>query len=237
MLLAGGLVQRGYQCGMIWGAALAAGAQAYRRYGPGPQAETQAVIAAHGLVESFRASSKHVNCLDITGIQFKLSAKRRLFMQIAKFFIKGGPIFCFGLAARYARVAISEINSAYSIEHQTLTPPASCAAVLAQKVGATAMHTVMASGLAGGIGLSGGACGALGAAVWLAGLNDLQQGARDIGYDHPGALQALDRFVHSSGGKFNCCEIVGRMFKDPGDHAAFLRHGGCAELIQRLAAV
>ena len=38
--LAGGIMQHGYQCGMIWGAALAAGAQAYRLYGAGAQAET-----------------------------------------------------------------------------------------------------------------------------------------------------------------------------------------------------
>jgi hypothetical protein len=39
-------MQHGYQCGMIWGATLAAGAQAYRLLGPGPQAETAAIIAA-----------------------------------------------------------------------------------------------------------------------------------------------------------------------------------------------
>ena len=55
MPFAGGIMQHGYQCGMIWGAALAAGAQAYRLFGPGPQAEAMAVIAAQWLVESFRA--------------------------------------------------------------------------------------------------------------------------------------------------------------------------------------
>ena len=55
MPLAGGIMQHGYQCGMIWGATLAAGAQAYRLFGPGPQAETRAIIAAQRLVESFRA--------------------------------------------------------------------------------------------------------------------------------------------------------------------------------------
>ncbi len=38
MPLAGGIVGNGYQCGMIWGAALAAGAQAYRLLGTGPVA-------------------------------------------------------------------------------------------------------------------------------------------------------------------------------------------------------
>ena len=36
---AGGIMQYGYQCGMLWGAALAAGAQSYRLFGPGPKAE------------------------------------------------------------------------------------------------------------------------------------------------------------------------------------------------------
>ena len=68
MPLAGGIMQHGYQCGMIWGATLAAGAQAYRLFGPGPQAETAAIIAAQRLVESFRTRNKHINCLEITEI-------------------------------------------------------------------------------------------------------------------------------------------------------------------------
>ena len=66
--LAGGIMQHGYQCGMIWGVTLAAGAQAYRLLGPGPQAETGAIIAAQRLVESFRARNNNVNCLEITDI-------------------------------------------------------------------------------------------------------------------------------------------------------------------------
>jgi len=68
MPLAGGINQLGYQCGMLWGAALAAGAQAYRLFGSGPQAETAAIIAAQRLVESFRAQNKHIDCLEISGI-------------------------------------------------------------------------------------------------------------------------------------------------------------------------
>ena len=47
-------------------------------------------------------------------------------------------------------------------------------------MGVSEMHTVMAAGLAGGIGLSGGACGALGAAIWINGMNDSQEGAREF---------------------------------------------------------
>ncbi|MFC1893216.1 hypothetical protein ACFLYR_04160 [Chloroflexota bacterium] len=59
----GGIVNHGYQCGMLWGTALAAGAQAYRLFGPGSQAETAAIIATQRLVESFRACTNNINCL------------------------------------------------------------------------------------------------------------------------------------------------------------------------------
>src|SRR5512136_1228683 len=127
MPMAGGLIQ-GYQCGMLWGAALAAGAQAYRLWGPGPQAETGAVIASHKAVEAFRARTGEINC----------------------------------------------------------------AAMLAQKMGASELHTVMAAGLAGGIGLSGGACGALGAAIWLIGLKRVQGGTGKVEYNSPEASEAID---------------------------------------------
>ena len=59
MPLAGGIANLGYQCGMLWGAALAAGAQAYRLYGPGPQAETAAIIAPQRLMEVFQTHTKN----------------------------------------------------------------------------------------------------------------------------------------------------------------------------------
>jgi len=63
---AGGIKQHGYQCGMIWGATLAAGVQPFQLFGPGPQAEAKAIIAAQRLVESFRAGNNYINCYDIT---------------------------------------------------------------------------------------------------------------------------------------------------------------------------
>jgi hypothetical protein len=81
MPLAGGIMQHGYQCGMIWGAALAAGAQAHRLFGPGPRAEAKAIIVAQRLVESFRSLNKNVNCIDITGIDKSSSA-----MQMTVYF-------------------------------------------------------------------------------------------------------------------------------------------------------
>lgn len=155
MPFAGGIMQHGYQCGMIWGATLAAGAQAYRLFGANPHAETRAVIAAQRLIESFRALNNNMNCLEITDLD-KSSSTMKMIMY---FFIKGGAIGCFRMAARYAPVAYREINTAFSEKHiEAPSHPISCAALLAQKMGVSDMHTIMAAGFAGGIGLSGGAC-------------------------------------------------------------------------------
>jgi hypothetical protein len=164
---AGGIKQHGYQCGMVWGAALAAGAQAYQLYGSSPQAETKAVIAAQRIVESFRTQNNAIDCIDITDIDQSSST----WQMVVFFLLKGGSIGCFRMAAKYAPVALSEVNSALSDDNIEVPPaPVSCAAMLAQKMGASDLHTVMAAGLAGGIGLCGGACGALGAAIWIMGM-------------------------------------------------------------------
>jgi hypothetical protein len=217
---------------MIWGAALAAGAQAYRLFGPGPQAETGAVMAAQRLVESFRAQNNNINCLEITDLE-----KPSNMQVIIHFFIKGGAIGCFRMAARYAPAAFSEINTALSGEHiEAPNPPVSCAAMLAQKMGASEMHTVMAAGLAGGIGLCGGACGALGAAIWIMGMNSIKEGDGKIDFKNPKALDVIDRFMKCTGFKFECSKIVGRRFENIDDHAGYLRDGGCSEIIEVLAA-
>jgi hypothetical protein len=229
MPLAGGIMQHGYQCGMLWGVTLAAGAQAYRLLGPGPQAEAGAIIAAQRLVGSFSARNNHMNCLEITGIDKSSST-----MQMMTYFlIKGGTIRCFRRAARYAPEAFSEINTALSEEHiEAPSPPVSCSAMLAQKMGVSDMHTVMAAGFAGGIGLSGGACGALGAAIWIIGMKERVGG---LDFKNPRAVDAIDSFLKSSDSKFECSEIVGRRFENISDHAGYLRDGGCSEIIEVLA--
>ncbi len=232
MPLAGGIMQHGYQCGMIWGAALAAGAQAYRLLGPGPQAETKAIIAAQRLVESFRARNNSINCLEITNIDKSSSTMQ----MITYFLIKGGTIGCMRMAARYAPVAFSEINTALSEEHiEAPSPPVSCAAMLAQKMGVSDMHAVMAAGFAGGIGLCGGACGALGAAIWIIGMNSSKEGVGKIDFKNPKAIDAIDRFMKCTDSEFECSKIVGRRFENIGDHADYLRDGGCSKIIEVLA--
>jgi hypothetical protein len=229
-------MHHGYQCGMVWGAALAAGAQAYRLLGPGPQAETAAIVAAQRLVESFRARTKSIDCLDIT----EIDPKKRT--GLLKLILKGGPVTCVRMAVRYAPVARSDINAALSDGHiEAPSPPVSCAAMLAREMGASGMHTVMAAGFAGGIGLSGSACGALGAAIWIIGMNWLKGGVGDNVWKSQEVRSrigdTIDRFLRGPADfRFECSEIVGRRFENVGDHADYLRGAGCSEIIEVLAA-
>ncbi len=249
--LAGGLMH-GYQCGMVWGIALAAGAQAYRLYGAGPQAEVEAMAVTQEMVDVFRNMNKHINCRDITGID--LTSPN--WGMVLRFLVKTAPRgTCFGMAARTAKAAYRRIGAAFSGKPgKPLENPVSCAALLARKMGASDLHTVMASGFAGGVGLSGGGCGALGAAIWISGMSTLKEGtlkegtlkegtlkegtlkegALKIGLKDPKTTKLIEQFCRQTNQEFECSKITGRQFSSLEDHAGYIRQGGCEELIQVL---
>ena len=231
--LAGGIM-RGYQCGMVWGATLAAGARAYRTLGKGPQAEAGAILAAQGIVKSFHAQNKSVNCREITGFDMALATPWR----VARFLITSAPTgSCFGMAARYAKTAFNEINAAISAKYvESLPAPTSCSAMLAQKMGASDLHAVMATGFAGGIGLSGGACGALGTAIWIIGMDLLKKGDK-FAFQAQHASDAIEKFAKCTNHEFECSKIVGQKFESIQDHTSYLCEGGCRELLEVLATV
>jgi hypothetical protein len=234
--LAGGLMQNGYQCGMLWGAVLAAGAQVYQSFGSGTEAELQAIRTAQSLVEVFRLRNKHIDCSDITEMKWKGASTSGLAGQVLKFFLKGGPIVCFSMSANYARAAFNQINTALAEDPvEVPPPPVSCAALLAQKMGASDLHTMMVSGFAGGIGLRGGGCGALGAAIWMMGVNYSKANGGKPGFDNPLYSALLERYLESADYEFECSKIVGRKFDDVADHANYLRQGGCQKIIATLA--
>jgi hypothetical protein len=225
-------MQYGYQCGMIWGAALAAGAQAYQLFGPGPKAEVMAVIAAQRLVKSFRSLNNEIDCAEITNLDRSSSAMWMIF----HFLLKGGSISCFHRAFRYAKEALGEIDNSLSQDHLILPqPPVSCTAILAKKVGASDIQTVMVAGLAGGIGLSGSACGALGTAIWLIGINTLKEEGDKLAFKSPRAEDTIERFLKCSDYEFECSTIVGNTFGNVSDHAEHIHNQGCSKIIETLA--
>ncbi|WP_372650162.1 C-GCAxxG-C-C family (seleno)protein [Draconibacterium sp.] len=95
--LCGGILQEGHQCGMLWGAALAAGAEANRRTNDPSAATSLAISTARDLVDSFSRRKSSVNCRDITNCN-----QKSILGQI-KFFITGKPLNCARLIGRWHR--------------------------------------------------------------------------------------------------------------------------------------
>jgi hypothetical protein len=230
----GGIKQYGYQCGQIWGVSLGAGARVYQKIGDGAEAESRTLHASQKLVSVFRSISGEVNCHEITSLD-----KDSTNMDMVKYFLlKGGSIGCFRMASKYAPMAYDVIEESLKADVQASQNPISCTALLAKKSGAQAKHQTMVAGLAGGIGFSGEACGALGTAVWLKAmklLKDLPD--LDLWSDKEFGQwfeSTVEKFLAASDYEFECADIVGRKFKDVDDHSHHLREGGCSKIIDAL---
>ena len=232
MPLAGGVMGQGYQCGQLWGAALAAGARAYQLYGAGPRSEAAAVTGSQRLAEAFQSRYRSINCSDVTRLDWKNGQGK----QVLGFFLRGGPIRCFTMTADYSRVALDRLDSLFEdYREEAPASPVSCTAELARKVGASEMHVVMAAGLAGGIGLSGGACGALGAAFWLRELMRGDGGEGGFNLNSPEGNALIERYLETTDYEFECARVASRKFENAADHASYVRAGGCAYVIEALS--
>ena len=102
-------------------------------------------------------------------------------------------------------------------------------------MGASEQQITMAAGLAGGIGLSGGACGALGAAIWVTGMNSSRAQRGQLDYKDPAGLALMEKFIKATDCEFRCSEITGRKFENVEDHAAYSQENGCEKLLEILA--
>ena len=140
--LAGGILQQGYQCGMLWGASMAVGAEALRKNDNPDQATGLAILATQQLKDSFVHRTKSIECEDITQCDF---TNKKSFL---KYMLSGKFVNCFKLAGKWAPEALS------------------CASEMVRKMGGSEEEMLMVAGFAGGLGLSGSGCGALGAAIW-----------------------------------------------------------------------
>jgi hypothetical protein len=67
-------------------------------------------------------------------------------------------------------------------------------------------------------------------------MNRVKEGAGKVEYNSPEATEAIDRFLQSPDGEFECSKIVGRGFENVSDHACYLRDGGCSKIVEALAA-
>ena len=230
--LAGGIMQRGHQCGMLWGSTLAVGAESYRRHKNRDQAIGMAIMATQNLMESFLKRTNNANCREITGCDWKSP------LSIAKYFLNGRIFTCFNLAAKWAPEAIRAATEGLSRNQKDLPEqPISCASEVVKKMGAHDEEIVTVAGFAGGIGLSGNACGALGAAIWM---NNLAWCKKHPGKTPPffrnlSAKNILQAFDEATNAEILCHKIAGRYFKTIGEHTEFIKNNGCDKLINILA--
>ncbi len=232
--LAGGIMQKGKQCGMLWGATLAVGVEAYKRSKDHDEAIGLAVKASQHLVESFTKRSNTVNCRDITGCNLDSFYGMTKFML--KTTLKGmDNSTCFNLAEKWAPEAIEAAKKGLAHDLKNLPKQAiSCASEVAKKMGASDEEMVTVAGFAGGLGLSGNACGALSAAIWMQSLVWSKENPGKSAYKNKNAKKTLKIFMEETNEEMNCHKICGKHFKTIEEHTVFIKNGGCEKLITAL---
>lgn len=229
-LLAGGIVQQGYQCGLLWGAVFAVGAESFRRRPDRDRAVGTAIKAARHVNASFVARAGSSDCYDITSCEWKNK------LSIAKYMLTGKFLSCFKLADAWAPEAIRAAEEGLALDPSDLPArPLSCASEVVRLSGGSDAEMVMAAGLAGGIGLSGGGCGALAAAIWMNALSRIRDKTYKTSISDPAAERILRTFFEAAGSELDCRVIAKRSFTTVADHTEFIGAGGCAKLIQALA--
>jgi len=228
--LAGGIVQQGYQCGMLWGAAMGVGTESYRRFGDSDKAIGMSILATQHILKSFINKAKSDNCSDITNTDWTRK------FGLLKFLITGKMVTCFKLAGKWAPDAIQAAKEGLSLDPTNLPDQSiSCASEVVKKMGGSDEEMVMVSGFAGGYGLSGNACGALSAAIWMNTLARVRKQTYKYSLSDIEFERILKSFYEVTDYKMECSEICGRHFNSVAEHSEYIKNGGCNKLIDILA--
>jgi len=235
-MLAGGIAQKGHQCGMLWGGALGIGNEAFHRNEDKNMAVAVAINASKHLIDSFQKRTKYVNCRDITKVDMESKWGFTFFTlkTICRGFIYSP---CFNLIVKWTPEAVQAAKSGLSEKVDINQPCLSCAAEVVKRMGGTEEESVMVAGFAGGIGLSGNTCGALGAAVWY---KMLDWGRKNPGqtqamFENPDAKKLISAFYIQTDSEVLCSKICNKKFKTIDEHSKYVKNGGCKNIIEALA--
>ncbi len=226
--LAGGILQQGYQCGMLWGASLAIGAEAYRKCEDLNKATALSIVATKHMMASFSKRTNHTDCYDITDTDFL--SKR----SMAKYMLTGKFFSCFKLAEKWAPEAIQAAYEGLSQNQDLPNHCISCASELVKKMGGSEEEMIIVAGFAGGLGLSGNGCGALSAAIWMKTLAMCKEQPGKSFYNNPMAKNALEEFYAITDYEILCKDITGENFESLDAHTDFIKNGGCDKVLQVL---
>lgn len=235
--LAGGIML-GHQCGMLWGSVLAAGAEASRRYPDAGEAASSAITAATELMNSYKSRTGSVLCHEVIGCD--LSRPFGMAKMMVKIIFQGGlsNSTCFKLADKWAPEAIKAANDGLSVR-QSREPIQNCASVVIGKMGGTREEMITVAGLAGGMGLQGYACGALGAAIWMNTYNWCKKHPGEVPprFNRENTRKIVDGFFAVTRKEAECQKITGKKFTTISDHSAYIACGGCTKLIDTLVSL
>jgi len=236
--LAGGIMNQGHQCGMLWGAALAIGAESYRKHKDPDKAIAIAVTATQKIIDSFVKQSGATDCKDIIGYDLtSIIGMTKFMLKITLQGMKNSH--CFNLAEEWAPKAVEVATESLSENIKTKQKPMSCASEVIKQIGGSDEEAVMVAGYAGGLGLSGNACGALSAAIWKRMLDWCQEhpGKNPPFFNNKRAKKILKAFNEATDNKMLCSDICGRKFESLEDHTEYLKQGGCKALMNSLTSV
>jgi hypothetical protein len=232
ILLCGGLMQTGHQCGMLWGSTLAAGAESLRRNKNKNAATSRAIILSRHLLKSYANRAGTHNCREVTKCDFTKP------LGLAKYMLLGKTFVCTRLSGNWAPEALQSLHEGLE-DHKDDIPRKcqSCASEVARKMGFGEKEAILVAGFAGGIGLSGNACGALAASIFLRILTwfRMNPDKNPPYFNNPEAKKLLAAFYRTTDSSILCHEISGKRFNTLEEHTEYLNSGGCATLINVLA--
>lgn len=233
--LAGGIFREGHQCGMLWGAALATGAEAFSRADSIHEAQAMALSAAKELVASMTNKEHTIECREITGVRMnRFWGLLRFMMETIWKGMDNSK--CFVLAEEWAPKAMASAEAGLNEDIPEEPPGYNCASITVLQLGGTDQEVAMVAGFAGGIGLSGKGCGALGAAIWFKALQWLREnpGKGVPMFRFPEVSNLIEGFKKQAHGKMRCEEICVKKFGNAKELSDYLESGGCSTLISWL---
>jgi hypothetical protein len=244
----GGFMHSGHACGLLTGAAMAAGFLARVRFEDNETRAAAALYATIQLAKAYPELTESVNCREITEVPLTNLRGRLRYLQ------EGKARMCGRFHLKWSAQAHDQIDKALT-EFEERVPAkkcTNCAVNTLEKIVTPARmkeaDSVLVAGLAGGVGLLGNVCGALATGVYAMSVSHyLERGGKKRDSRIRGSLQELAgtryqgaatrlriEFIDCFGSEL-CTRIAPRKFEDMEEHSVFIEQGGCKEVIEFVA--
>lgn len=235
-LLAGGLLQTGHQCGMLWGSSLALGYECNKKLPDKGEAKAAAIIGTQELMKSFSENAGTTQCRKITNTNFRNPFDMVGYMgKIAFQGLENST--CFVLAENWMPHAIKTAKTILASHRPGPCNFRNCASEVVKKMAGTEEEATLVAGFAGGMGLSGNACGALAAAIWMKILKWCRNnpGKNPPYFRNKEARKIMNAFNAQTNSEILCEKICKKKFHSIDDHSKYINENGCSKLIEALS--